>query len=111
MWYGLALVVLSLAVAVRAVLKRGYDDGNGAIDWSRVGRALAAWGALTACIALLKVLGFVVSFALLTFFIVWVMYRRSIAFAAGSAIAASVAFYLIFPLALNVALPVGFLGF
>jgi putative tricarboxylic transport membrane protein len=111
MWYGLALVVLSLAVAVSAVLKRGYDDGDGAIDWSRVGRALAAWGALTACIASIKVLGFIASFALLTFFVVWMMYRRSVAFAAASAVGAAAAFYLIFPLALNVALPIGFLGF
>jgi putative tricarboxylic transport membrane protein len=110
MWYGLALVVLALAVAVHAVLKRGYE-GSGAIDWSRVGRALAAWAALTACIVLLKVLGFLVSFALLTFFVVRVMYRRSLAFAAGSAVTAAAAFYAIFPLALNVALPVGFLGF
>jgi hypothetical protein len=110
MWYGLALVVLSLAVAARAVLKRG-EDGTGELDWSRVGRALLAWAALTACIASLKVLGFLLSFGLLTSFVVWVMYRRSLAFAAVCGVAAALAFYLIFPLALNVALPVGFLGF
>ena len=109
-WYGLALVVLSLAVAARAVMKRGHD-GEGAIDWSRVGRALLAWAALTTCIVLLKPLGFLLSFALLTFFVVWVMYRRSLAFATGSSVGAAVAFYLIFPLALNVALPVGVFGF
>lgn len=109
-WYGLALVVLSLAVAARAVMKRGRDE-EGAIDWSRVGRALLSWGALTTCIVLLKPLGFLLSFALLTFFVVWVMYQRSLRFAIGSAITASVAFYLIFPLALNVALPVGVFGF
>jgi putative tricarboxylic transport membrane protein len=110
MWYGLALVVLSLAVAAAAVLKRGRDQG-GAIAWSRVGRALAAWAVLTACIASLKVLGFLLSFGLLTFFIVWIMYRRSPAFAAASGVGAALAFYLIFPLALNVALPVGLFGF
>jgi putative tricarboxylic transport membrane protein len=110
MWYGLALVVLSLGVAARALATRGRD-GDGAIDWSRVGRALLAWGALTVCIASLKFLGFIVSFALLTFFVVWFMYGRSVAFAAASAVAAAAAFYVIFPLALNVALPVGFLGF
>jgi putative tricarboxylic transport membrane protein len=110
MWYGLALVVLSLAVAGRAVMKRGYDE-SGAVDWGGAGRALLAWAALTVCIASLKVLGFLLSFGLLTFFVVWIMYRRSLAFAAGSAVAAAGAFYLVFPFALNVALPVGFLGF
>jgi putative tricarboxylic transport membrane protein len=111
MWYGLAIVVLALAVVARAVWKRGHDEAQGALDWSRIGRATAAWTALTACIVLLKPLGFLLAFALLTFFVVRVMYGRSLAFAAGSAIAAAAAFYLIFPLALNVMLPVGFLGF
>jgi putative tricarboxylic transport membrane protein len=110
-WYGLVLVVLSLAVAVRAVWKRGRDNEEGTLDWGRIGRALTAWGALTMCIVSLKVLGFVLAFALLTFFVVRIMYGRPVAFAAGSAIAAAAAFYLIFPLALNVALPVGFIGF
>jgi putative tricarboxylic transport membrane protein len=110
MWYGLALVVLSLAVAARAVLKRGYE-ADGRIDWSRIVRALFAWAALTVCIMLLKVLGFLVSFALLTFFVARFMYGRSLLFAAGSAVASAAGFYAIFPLALNVALPVGWLGF
>jgi putative tricarboxylic transport membrane protein len=110
MWYGLAIVVLALAVAARAVWKRGNGEG-GPIDWSKVGRALAAWAALTACIVSLKVLGFLLSFGLLTFFVVWIMYRRSVAFAAASGVGAALAFYLVFPLALNVALPVGFVGF
>jgi putative tricarboxylic transport membrane protein len=111
MWYGLALVVLSLAVAARAVWKRGRDQPDRALDWSRLGRALIAWGALTVCIVSLKVLGFLLAFALLTFFVVRMMYDRSLAFAAGSAVAAAASFYLIFPLALNVPLPTGFLGF
>lgn len=110
MWYGLALVVLSVTVAVQAIAKRGQDKG-GALDWGGIGRALLAWAALTACIASIKLLGFIVSFALLTFFVVWVMYRRSVVFAGASAVGAAAAFYLIFPLALNVALPIGFLGF
>jgi putative tricarboxylic transport membrane protein len=110
MWYGLALVVLALVVAARAVMKRSHE-GNGAINWSRIARALLSWAALTACIVSLKLLGFVVSFALLTFFVVRFMYGRSVAFAAASAVGAAAAFYLVFPVALNVALPVGFLGF
>jgi putative tricarboxylic transport membrane protein len=110
-WYGLVLVVLALFLTGRAVWKRGHDGADRALNWGRLGRALTAWAALTACIMSLKVLGFLVAFALLTFFVVHVMYGRSLAFAAGSALAAAAAFYLIFPLALNVALPIGFLGF
>jgi putative tricarboxylic transport membrane protein len=110
MWYGIALVVLALAVAAGAVVRRSHES-TGAINWSQVGRALVAWAALTACIASLKLLGFVLSFTLLTFFVVRFMYGRSVAFAAAAAVGAAAAFYLVFPVALNVALPVGFLGF
>ena len=58
-----------------------------------------------------KPLGFVVSFALLTFFIAAVMYRRPVRIAATIAVASAAGFYLVFPLALGVSLPVGMLGF
>jgi putative tricarboxylic transport membrane protein len=110
MWYGLALVVLSLAVVVSALARRAHTP-QGDIDWRRVGRALVVWLALTVCIAALKVLGFVIGFALLTLFIVSVMYGRRLAFGILSGVATAAVFYLVFPVALNVALPVGIFGF
>ncbi|MNC88000.1 Tripartite tricarboxylate transporter TctB family protein [compost metagenome] len=64
-----------------------------------------------ACVALLKVLGFIIAYALFTLFIVRFLYRqplgKSLAIAAGGA----VGFHLLFAVALNVALPTGMLGF
>jgi len=81
------------------------------IDWTKVGRALSTWFALAVSVALFKPLGFVISFALLTYFIVAVMYRRSLKTAALVAVASAAGFYLVFDRALSVPLPVGILGF
>ena len=109
MWYGIALVVLSL-VLVASNLRR-QAAARQERTWNGVGRALGAWAALAAAIGLLKILGFMVSFALLTLFIVSFMYRRSLLQGVLTGAGAAAAFYLIFPLALNVNLPVGILGF
>ena len=110
LWYGFALVALSLALMIGALRRRAAAPA-GRVDWGEVSRAVLAWTALTVAIGLLNVLGFVLSFALLTFFIVSIMYRRPLAFGLAAGAASAAAFYLIFPLALNVALPTGLLGF
>jgi len=69
------------------------------------------WFALAVSVAALKRLGFVASFAALTFFIAAVMYRRPLALAAAVAAASAAAFYVLFPLALGVPLPAGVFGF
>ena len=109
LWYGIAMLALS-ALLVVSQLRRRSSRGT-AIDWSRVGRALSAWLALAVSVALFKPLGFVISFALLTYFLVAVMYRRPLKTAALVATACAAGFYLVFPLALGVSLPVGVLGF
>ena len=109
LWYGVAMLGLS-ALLIFSNLRRRPDRGN-AIEWIRVGRALSTWFALAASVALFKPLGFVVSFALLTYFIVAVMYRRPLKIAALTAVASAAGFYLVFDRALGVPLPAGFLGF
>ncbi len=109
LWYGIAMVALSGALVVSSVLRK--PDGGGGIEWEKAGRALATWLAIVASVALLKPLGFVVGFALLTFFIVAVMYRRPLKIAAAVAVAFAAGFYLLFPLALGLDLPAGLLGF
>ena len=109
-WYGLAIVVLSLVLIIKSLLRPAQED-NEAVDPLGVVRALGTWAALALAVALLKPLGFIVSFALLTFFIVAVVFRRSLIVAGTTALATAVGFYVVFPLALNVALPVGYLGF
>jgi len=109
LWYGMAMLALA-AVLVVAELRRRSAGGK-PIDWKPLGRALSTWLALAASVALLKPLGFVICFALLTFFIVAVMYRRPLKTAALVAAASAAGFFLVFQLALGVALPVGVLGF
>ena len=104
------MVVLSAALVVSSVVRKA-SPADGATNWRGTGRAAATWLALVATVAALKLLGFVISFALLTFFIIAVMYRRPLKVAALAAIAGAAGFYLLFPLALGVTLPTGVLGF
>jgi putative tricarboxylic transport membrane protein len=110
LWYGIALVALSALLIATSLARRAREPG-GAVNWRQIGRALAAWAGLTACVGLLKVLGFLLAFGLFTFFLVAVMYRRPVGTAAAVSIGMALGFYLLFPVALNVALPVGWLGF
>jgi len=97
LWYGIAMLILSLALVVKG--------GGESVSWKGAGRAFAAWGAFAVSVAVLKLVGFLVSFAVLTFFIVAVMYRRPPAVAALVAIGVAAGFWLVFPLALGVVLP------
>jgi hypothetical protein len=108
-WYGLAMIALALALVATALRSRASLRFK--IDRRATGRALAAWGALAISIAAFPVLGFVISFALLSFFIVAVMYRKRLAVALTVALANAIGFYLVFQVALGVSLPVGVLGF
>jgi putative tricarboxylic transport membrane protein len=109
LWYGVAMLGLSVLLIV-SNLRRASARGD-AIEWVRVGRAFSTWLALAVSVALFEPLGFVVSFALLTYFIVAVMYRRPLKTAALTAVASAAGFYLVFDRALNVPLPAGVLGF
>ena len=99
LWYGVAMAALSLALVLSSLRKQNRER----IEWSS--RALVTWLALAIAVAGLKLAGFLVCFAALTFFIIAVMYRRPLKVAAAVAIAAAAAFYLVFPLALGVRLP------
>jgi putative tricarboxylic transport membrane protein len=99
LWYGIAIVALSLVLVISSFTRTEV------VDWSGAGRVLAAWGAFALAAAALKWLGFLVCFPALVFFIVAVMYRRPPAVAATVAVATTAAFYVIFPLALGVKLP------
>jgi putative tricarboxylic transport membrane protein len=110
MWYGIAMLALSLGLVAMALKRRAGGRGE-PVNWPEVGRALFAWAALTACLASIKVAGFMLSVGLLTLFIVCVMYRRPLMYGITAGVLTAVGFYLIFPLALNVELPVGVFGF
>ena len=97
LWYGLGILACSAFLV--------FFGKDSPTDWRGAGRALATWVVLAVSIALLKFVGFAISFAALTFFIVAVMYRRPPGVAALVAFGVVAGFYLVFPLALGVALP------
>src|SRR5262245_60897787 len=110
LWYGAAMVALSAALVVSSA-RRQRSPSLGAVPWRKIGRAFATWLALAAAVALSAWLGLTVSLGLLTFFIVAAVYRRPLHVAAGVGVLLAAGFYLAFPVALGVPLPVGPLGF
>ncbi len=105
-WYGIAMIVLSLALVVRSlrnatptVVVKPSDASNG--------RALACWAALVGCILLSKPLGFFLSFALLCWFVATLLFAQRQRTAIPLALGAAIGFWLVFDLALGVALPRG----
>ena len=106
MWYGGIMLVLSLVLVASAAWKPGR---HAQVAWSDVRRALTAWVAFVACIALMPVLGFAISFALLTAFIVRVMCAEKLRTALVVAIVGSAGFYALFEWALDLSLPKGML--
>jgi putative tricarboxylic transport membrane protein len=107
-WYGIAMVVLSLALIVTTIAKPRDADAN---NWPAIGRALGLWLAFALCAALMDWLGFLVGFAILTFFVVAVVFRETLAKAAIVAVGAALGFHLVFTLALSLQLPIGVFGF
>jgi putative tricarboxylic transport membrane protein len=101
LWYGVAMAVLSAALVVSSGL-RGEPES---VDWRGAGRAFAIWLALALSVAAFKLAGFVIGFAALSFFVVAVMYRRSLRVAAAVAVGLAAGFYVLFPLLLGVNLP------
>ncbi len=111
LWYGIAMVLLSLVLVVSALRRSRPAAGHTGTDWPGIGRALLCWAAFTLSVLLLKWLGLILSLALLTLFIAKVMYGKPLKVALATAVGNVAGFYLVFHLALGVELPVGLLGF
>ena len=105
--YGIAMLVLSLALIVTAVRKGEAQE----FDWRAIGKAVTVWVAFALSVALMPWLGFLVSFALLAFFMIAFIFRQPLGMAGLVAVCTSAGFYLLFPLALSVPLPTGIFGF
>jgi putative tricarboxylic transport membrane protein len=108
-WYGVVMVVLSLLLIANAA--RTGDEGDSKVDWPATGRAMTVWLAFALSVALMNFVGFLISFALLAFFLVAVVFRQRVLTAAVVAVTSALAFHLIFPVALSVSLPTGPFGF
>ena len=105
-WYGTLMVVLSLVLVASAVMK---PSKRAEVRWKDVSRALACWVAFTASVALMPILGFAVSFALLAWFIVKVMCGERQVVALAVAFGGAAGFYALFVLGLDLSLPRGLL--
>ena len=104
-WYGIAIIGLSLVLVIRSV--RSVTPTLASASSAAHVRALACWGALVACILLSKPIGFFASFALLCWFVGTVLFTQRQRTALPLAIGAALAFWFVFDVALDVALPRG----
>lgn len=102
-WYGIAIVLFSAFLVFSNLKVKAKPE--------HLRNPILVWLALAACVAFFKVLGFVISFGLFTFFVVAVTYRRPARVAAVTAAGIALGFYCVFKLALGLELPAGPLGF
>jgi len=105
-WYGGIMLALSILLVLGAVLK---PSAATPVAWRDVSRAIIAWAAFVACIALMPVLGFAICFALLGIFIVKVMCGEKLRTAVIVGVVGAAGFYALFELALDLTLPHGIL--
>lgn len=105
MWYGGAMLALSLLLAAGAVVSRTAPRGT--LAWRELARVFACWGAFVACIALMPLAGFALAFAALTWFVIAVLARRPQRVALPVAVGMASVFYLLFDVALGLSLPRG----
>jgi putative tricarboxylic transport membrane protein len=110
-WYGLLILVLALILAGKGliVLRRGATPSEKE-DQTSIGRPLASCAALAVATLLIYPLGMLLSFSLLAFFLVKVIFRRSVRDGVLVALIGSAVLYGIFVIGLQMQLPLGLLG-
>jgi putative tricarboxylic transport membrane protein len=104
--YGVLMVILSVALILRAALSRPAGDAQPA-NWRGIAAALTVWGAFVATIPLMSYFGFSIAVALLMAFVTRFIYARPIYYSIAAAILTPALFHAIFTMALQVRLPVG----
>lgn len=105
-WYGIAMIALSLGLVAKSVVNPD-PDASSPLDWPGIGRAFAAWLAIAVTIALLPILGFPAALALLTIALVRGVMGQSLIAAAVTGIALGAGFWLVFVTLLGINLPSG----
>jgi len=111
LWIGVIITCLSLLLIFVTLRKRLGRQIIRPENSMKPIRSLAGWFAMVLGVGLLTFLGFYVSFAMLTAFLVLTMEKRSVSTAVAVAVGSALGFYLIFSLALHVPLPSGPWGF
>ncbi len=105
--YGIAMIVLSLALVVRSVREARANVVRAS---GSTRRALVCWAALVGCILLTQLIGFLASLALLCWLLGTLLFAQRQRYAILLAILTALGFWLVFDLALGVALPRGSWG-
>lgn len=111
LWIGLALAALSVLLVALQLKDAAAGKAPGKTDWHGTGRVLVGWLAVMVAAALLKPVGFVVSYVLLTAFLIVVVFRQRWTAAAAVSLGSTAAFWVLFVLLLKVRLPAGPWGF
>ncbi|MGH7824885.1 MAG: tripartite tricarboxylate transporter TctB family protein [Candidatus Binatia bacterium] len=111
LWIGIGIVACSLFMLCAQFFRHTPSEETTKISAVEIVRALGAWTAFIVTIAVLPLLGFGLSFGLLTAFLIVVLDRRSSWLALGVALGLTLGFHLVFVIALGVSLPLGPLGF
>ncbi|MBI2531090.1 MAG: tripartite tricarboxylate transporter TctB family protein [Deltaproteobacteria bacterium] len=111
LWIGIGLTLLSLLLILANFFALTPDEGRERQSRLSIGRALVGWSGLILAIGLLQWLGFGLSLALLTLFLILVLERRPLWTALSVAIGLALGFHVIFVLALGLSLPSGPWGF
>ena len=111
LWIGIGIVLCSLSILCLYFWRSAGDEETAKLSTRGTSRALSAWLMFVVAIALLSLIGFALSVALLTAFLIVVLDGRSFRVALGVALGLAVTFYLVFTVALGVSLPAGPWGF
>ncbi|MBI2181945.1 MAG: tripartite tricarboxylate transporter TctB family protein [Deltaproteobacteria bacterium] len=111
LWIGIGLTLLSLLLILANFFALTPDESRERQSRLSIGRALVGWSGLILAIGLLQWLGFGLSLALLTLFLILVLERRPLWTALSVAIGLALGFHVIFVLALGLSLPSGPWGF
>jgi len=109
LWLGIGLVVFAAGLMF-ASFTSSVNKAKSS-SWNSMVRPLGGWLAVMIAIAFLGKIGFVLSFIILTIFLVVALERRPAWLAVGVAVGLAVAFHLVFVVALDVPLPKAVWGF
>ena len=111
LWIGICIVALAAALVALQMPQVIKGQAVEKTKWTGSGRVLLGWAGLMISIALLQPVGFVVSYLLLTVFLVAGVFRRPIGAALVVGIGSAIGFWLLFVQLLKVQLPTGPWGF
>lgn len=108
-WYGLLMIVLSLALVASRIVSKSKDELD-PIDWPGLLRAFGTWLLFVVGAAVMPWLGFVTAFTIVCFSLIFLVFRRPLSQSLIAAIAITAVFHVIFVILLQLDLPVGPLG-